>query len=261
MQSPAAAPTTPERIDELAVRIERMQVEPEQPAAPSCAPTTPVDGRRSSRGLWPSPVTPLQALTGAMASDTAADRSAADADGPSSGLEPKRMRSSASMDGRESVPLRSAAGGAEEPIPMQCSPPRSAWEGSRDAAPPHSDGSREQPGNEPAAPALQEYLCYFLHRLLDFRAPELVSLASMAGIPLRLVPPALQPDVNPLWRCRLPSDAAARCLTQRSMLVKGIFEVFAEGATMDELVEATRALPPEVLAPYRHASWKVLAGG
>ena len=42
------------------------------------------------------------------------------------------------------------------------------------------------------------------------------------------------------------------------MLLKGFFEVYAEGDTMDELVEAVRALPPAgTLAPYRHASWKV----
>ena len=259
MQSPAAAPTTPERIDELAVRIERMQVEPEQQAAQSCAPTTPVDGRRSSRGLWPSPVTPLQGSSGATASDTAPDRPDAEANGsPAMGPDFKRICSTANAIGDESVPLCDAAGGAELPIPMQCSPARPGWVGNHDPAPPHSDGVSEQPGNEPAAPApLREYLCYFLHRLLDFRAPELVSLASLAGIPMQLEPPELQPDVSPFWRCRLPSDDAARRLTQRSMLVKGIFEVYAEGATMDELVEATRALPPEVLAPHRHASWKV----
>jgi hypothetical protein len=172
------------------------------------------------------------------------------------------MCSTANAEGGESVQLRNAASGAEEPILMQCSPARPGSLASRDPAPPHSDGgSGEQPCTEPAEPApLREYLCYFLHRLLDFRAPELVSLASLAGIPMRLVPPDLRPDVSPFWWCRLPSDDAARRLTQRSMLVKGIFEVYAEGATMDELVEATRALPPEVLAPHRHSSWKVTNG-
>ena len=259
MQSPAAAPNTPERIDELAARIERLQVEPSQQAVPSCAPSTPPDGRRSSRRLWPSPITPLQGSTGAAASDTAADRFTGHSNGAAAGLVSKRMRSTADVEAAQSMAQRNADGGAEEPIPMQCSPSRPEWAGNYIPAMPFSRDGREQPGNEPAAPAAtQEYLCYFLHRLLDFRAPELVSLASMAGIRLQLVPPDLRPDVNPLWRCRLPSDDAVRRLAQRSMLVKGFFEVYAEGATMDELVKAARALPPEVLAPHRRATWKVL---
>ena len=142
---------------------------------------------------------------------------------------------------------------------MQCSPARfdSRQDGHHSGAP-HNNGASEQPAEGPADTAdSRQYLCYFLHRMLDFRVPELESLASLASIPTRLVPPDLRPDINAFWTCVLPSDDAARRLAKRSMLLKGFFEVYAEGDTMDQLVEAVRALPAATLAPYRHASWKV----
>ena len=145
---------------------------------------------------------------------------------------------------------------------MQYSParpcPAHSQHASQRSAEPCSNGASERPADGLASPAdTRKYLCYFLHRMLDFRAPELESLAPMAGIPMRLVPPDLRPDTNAFWSCVLPDDDAARLLAQRSMLLKGFFEVYAEGDTMDQLVEAVRVLPPAVLAPYRHASWKV----
>ena len=247
--SPAAAPPTPERIDTLAVRIERMQVDPGQPAAPSSAPTTPADRRRSSRGVWPSPVTPLHGSAGAtVLNGTAESVSAAATVSTPAGSDAKRLRSS----GDE----------AQGPMPMQCSPvrpsPHDSQHASQQLAAPRDNGANEHVASRPAVSAgLRKYLCYFLHRLLDFRAPELDALASMAGIHMQLVPPDLRPDINAFWTCSLPSDDAARQLAQRSMLLKGFFEVYAEGDTMDQLVDAVRALPAAALAPYRHASWKV----
>jgi len=244
--SPAAAPPTPERIDTLAVRIERMQG---QPAAPSSAPTTPGDQRRSSRGLWPSPVTPLSGCDAAMANGAAACAAAATTASAAVESDAKRLRSSADQ--------------AEQPVPMQCSPagPSRAdgQHASQHTAELRDNGANEQQADASTVPAdLRKYLCYFLHRLLDFRAPELEALASLAGVPMRLMPPELRPDINAFWTCRLPSDDAARRLAERSMLLKGFFEVYAEGDSMDQLAEAVQALPAATLAPFRHASWKVL---
>ena len=248
--SPAAAPPTPERIDTLAVRIERMQVDPGQPAAASSAPTTPGDQRRSSRGLWPSPVTPLSGCDAAAVPNDAAARAAVTASASAAvESDAKRQRSSADQ--------------AEQPMPMQCSPARPSCADSQHAsqqpAELRDNGANEQHADASTVPAdLRKYLCYFLHRLLDFRAPELEALASLAGVPMRLTPPDLRPDINAFWTCHLPSDEAARQLAERSMLLKGFFEVYAEGDTVDQLADAVRALPAATLAPFRHASWKVL---
>ena len=88
---------------------------------------------------------------------------------------------------------------------MQVDPPAAVTPASG-ATPPDSD--------------MRRYLCYFLHRFLDYRAPELHSLAVMHGIPVQLEPPKLEPDVSPFYYCRLPSDEAARRIAERSMLVK-----------------------------------------
>jgi len=244
--SPAAAPPTPERIDTLAVRIERMQVDPGQPAAPSSAPTTPGDQRRSSRGLWPSPVTPLSGCDAAAAANGAAARAAA-------------TTSASAAVGSDAKRLRSSADPAEQPMRMQCSPARPSCADAQHAAELRDNGANEQHADASTVPTdSRKYLCYFLHRLLDFRAPELEALASLAGVPMRLTPPDLRPDINAFWTCHLPSDEAARRLAERSMLLKGFFEVYAEGESMDQLVEAVQALPAATLAPFRHASWKVL---
>ena len=35
-------------------------------------------------------------------------------------------------------------------------------------------------GNEPPQPGLKRYLCYFLHRFLEFRIPEIEALSELA---------------------------------------------------------------------------------
>ena len=192
--SPAAAPPTPERIDTLAVRIERMQVDPGQAAAPSSAPTTPGDQRRSSRGLWPSPVTPLSGCDAAAAGYGTAACAAA-------------TTTASAVVESDAKRLRSSAGEAEQPVPMQCSPGRACGadtqHGSQQTAAIRNNGAHEQQADGFADPeGLRKYLCYFLHRLLDFRAPELEALASLAVIPIQLTPPDLRPDINAFWTCR-----------------------------------------------------------
>lgn len=72
-----------------------------------------------------------------------------------------------------------------------------------------------------------EYLCYFMHRLLDFRHPEIRSLASLLGS--RDNPKS--PDVvfelpcggsylSPFWYVRMHSEALAKAIARRSLLVK-----------------------------------------
>ena len=72
-----------------------------------------------------------------------------------------------------------------------------------------------------------EYLCYFMHRLLDFRHPEIKSLVSFLdrrddSTPnfVAFEPPRGGSYLSPFWYVRLPSKTVARSVAQRSLLVK-----------------------------------------
>jgi hypothetical protein len=68
----------------------------------------------------------------------------------------------------------------------------------------------------------KRYLCYFLHRLLDFRVPELVALADMYGVPdVRCEAPAgPNGDVCPFWYVHLPNDQVAAQIVARAVLTR-----------------------------------------
>ena len=72
-----------------------------------------------------------------------------------------------------------------------------------------------------------EYLCYFMHRLLDFRHPEMRSLVSMldrrenfTSCNVAFEPPRGGSYLSPFWYVRLPSETVATLVAQRSLLVK-----------------------------------------
>ncbi|GMP39145.1 hypothetical protein CsSME_00010100 [Camellia sinensis var. sinensis] len=116
------------------------------------------------------------------------------------------------------------------------------------------------------------YLCVFYHRLLDYRKPEVESLAELFGAfnlsdsdsDNRHVENNGNPENNSLqWRLpqhhhpdspfhfvNLPSDDIARKIANRSILVKGVYELWGEGSTYKELEEAIKAYPDERKLPY-----------
>lgn len=65
------------------------------------------------------------------------------------------------------------------------------------------------------------YLCYFLHRLLNFRVPELTALADMFGVKdVRWEPPHCGNEVSPFWYVHLPSERAAHQIVNRAVLIR-----------------------------------------
>jgi hypothetical protein len=69
----------------------------------------------------------------------------------------------------------------------------------------------------------REYLAYFMHRHLDFRLAEtdaLIELAGHAASPARWRLPHGGLAYSPFWYLRLPSDAVARQVVGRSILLK-----------------------------------------
>ncbi|KAK0591191.1 hypothetical protein LWI29_036708 [Acer saccharum] len=97
------------------------------------------------------------------------------------------------------------------------------------------------------------YLCMFFHRLLDYRKAEVESLAELFGY----VGDALEwqlpqhhhPD-SPFHFVNLPSEDLARTIANRSILVKGIYEVWGEGGSYEELEEAIKNYPDDRKLPY-----------
>jgi hypothetical protein len=69
----------------------------------------------------------------------------------------------------------------------------------------------------------QKYLCYFLHRYLDFRVAEVNSLASLAGCKPGEVSweePFGGDWMSPFWYITLPSPAAAFEIAKKAVLVR-----------------------------------------
>mmetsp|Transcript_24031 Transcript_24031/g.33078 ORF Transcript_24031/g.33078 Transcript_24031/m.33078 type:complete len:476 (+) Transcript_24031:158-1585(+) len=96
------------------------------------------------------------------------------------------------------------------------------------------------------------YLCYFMHRHLGFRREEVQALADAFGCGSELewgLPHGGSPD-SPFWYINLPSEEHARQIASRSCLVKGIYEVWGEGATLDEMLTACQSFPLEQKTKY-----------
>ncbi|KAH9802417.1 UPF0020 domain-containing protein [Citrus sinensis] len=86
------------------------------------------------------------------------------------------------------------------------------------------------------------YLCVFFHRLLDYRKPEVESLAYLFGVNDALewkLPKHHHPD-SPFHFVNLPSEDIARSIANRSILVKGMYEVWGEGSSYEELEKEGR---------------------
>ncbi|XP_078172466.1 tRNA modification 11 protein [Carex rostrata] len=103
------------------------------------------------------------------------------------------------------------------------------------------------------------YLCVFFHRLLDYRRPEVESLAELFGreeanggsSPLVewMLPEKHHMD-SPFHFVSLPSEDIARKIASRSLLVKGIYELWGQGTDYEELEQAIKEYPEDRKLPY-----------
>ncbi|XP_031473689.1 uncharacterized protein LOC116246123 [Nymphaea colorata] len=105
------------------------------------------------------------------------------------------------------------------------------------------------------------FLCVFYHRLLDYRRPEVESLAELFGafgddsaaITNRSLqwelPENHHPD-SPFHFVSLPSEEIAANIARRSLLVKGIYELWGQGINYEELEAKIKEFPDERKSPY-----------
>lgn len=95
-------------------------------------------------------------------------------------------------------------------------------------------------------------LCVFYHRLLEYRKAEFESLAGLFGVDTSLewrMPEEHHPD-SPFHFVSLPSEDVAQQIANRSILVKGIYELWGEGQNFEELEEAVKSYPDDRKLPY-----------
>eukprot|EP00879_Flechtneria_rotunda_P020053 GHRR01021085.1.p1 GENE.GHRR01021085.1~~GHRR01021085.1.p1 ORF type:complete len:127 (+),score=30.37 GHRR01021085.1:708-1088(+) len=86
---------------------------------------------------------------------------------------------------------------------------------------PSQPSTSGRPFQDSSTRTTTRYLCYFLHRLLDFRIPELKALAGMSGVDdLQWEAPVGGNEVSPFWYVHLPSEAVARQIVNRAVLIR-----------------------------------------
>ncbi|KAI3921799.1 hypothetical protein MKX01_005488 [Papaver californicum] len=103
------------------------------------------------------------------------------------------------------------------------------------------------------------YLCVFFHRLLDYRKSEVEALAKLFGAfeseeesfhSLEWKFPQHHHPDCPYHFVNLPSEQTASNVAKRSILVKGIYELWGEGGSYEEVEEAIKSYPDDLKAPY-----------
>ncbi|KAF3051464.1 hypothetical protein E8E11_010617 [Didymella keratinophila] len=86
----------------------------------------------------------------------------------------------------------------------------------------------------------------------SFRKAELHALAEVAEVKLEIVK---YDDDSPYCIVNLPSDAAAKAVASRAMLVQGIYELWGQGTTYDELRAHVKDTTSAKWPTYEHCTF------
>jgi tRNA (guanine10-N2)-methyltransferase len=88
---------------------------------------------------------------------------------------------------------------------------------------------------------MPEFLVFFVHRHFEFRYPELEALLAMQGLPMDAAAAeamaAADPSRSPLLRLSLPTVEHAKFLSERGILVKGVYEVWGHAAATSDYAQ------------------------
>ncbi|KAG7192577.1 uncharacterized protein KQ657_001677 [Scheffersomyces spartinae] len=95
---------------------------------------------------------------------------------------------------------------------------------------------------------MKDYLIYFAQAYPNFRRAELESLADLYNIPLDL---SHHDEASPFIIVQLENDHQAKQLLARSILSRGIYELYGQGESIDKIHEQIKALN-EKLDAIRH---------
>lgn len=100
---------------------------------------------------------------------------------------------------------------------------------------------------------MKEYLIYFAQAYPNFRRAELESLAAYHGISIDL---SHHDEKNPFLIVKLENDEQARKIMERSILGRGIYELWGQGKNLEELHENVKQRSSERFAEYKNVSFK-----
>ncbi|KAK2764856.1 hypothetical protein FQN53_006938 [Emmonsiellopsis sp. PD_33] len=98
-----------------------------------------------------------------------------------------------------------------------------------------------------------EYLIRFAQAHESFRKPEIEALATLAGANVEFL---VYAESSPFAIVRLQDEAAARAIISRSILAKGIYELWGQGQTYEELHADIQKRTANKWADYRTPSFK-----
>ncbi|KAI5303592.1 hypothetical protein KEM56_007388 [Ascosphaera pollenicola] len=101
--------------------------------------------------------------------------------------------------------------------------------------------------------AMMEYLIRLAQVHETFRKPELEALAALHGIDVQFV---FYDEQSPFCIVRLGDERSAATLVSRSILTKGIYELWGHGTTYEELHVDVKARTPHLWDKFKKRSFK-----
>ncbi|XP_066269435.1 tRNA (guanine(10)-N2)-methyltransferase homolog [Branchiostoma lanceolatum] len=96
----------------------------------------------------------------------------------------------------------------------------------------------------------RRYLLWLAHEHLEFRIPEIQSIAQAVGSQLEICDTGYDLKSHPFVELRLSSEEDARKIIGRSFLSRCLLELWGTGQTKEELHETLRDYPTDLSAPY-----------
>ncbi|XP_018015888.1 tRNA (guanine(10)-N2)-methyltransferase homolog [Hyalella azteca] len=111
-----------------------------------------------------------------------------------------------------------------------------------------------------ATDASRKYLFWCINEHIEFRVPELKSIASLFKIPLKW---AEKPKEDPFVILEMESEQDAKKLVSRCMLVKACYELWGDGCSSEEMHNNIRQQPQSLYKPHlaSHKSFRVTVEG
>lgn len=100
---------------------------------------------------------------------------------------------------------------------------------------------------------MKEYLIYFAQAYPNFRRAEIESLASLYNIEIDL---SHHDEKNPFLIVKLDNDDQARKIMERSILGRGIYELWGHGKDLQELHENVKSTSSEKFQDFKTSSFK-----